>query len=86
MAWQISVQLDQDSNDVGTIYAIWIEGTPPVSFIYSARAKKDVGGANAFVAAAIAARNAWQAKNTANAAGAAALLTKINATDPQAGG
>jgi hypothetical protein len=86
--WTISVQLDADSNDVGTITATWTEktGTPPAVFTYSARARKDSGGVNTFVAAAIAARNFWQAKNAANFTGAAALLTKINAADPQAGG
>jgi len=86
--WTISVQLDADSNDVGTITATWTEGAGEAAktFVYSARAKKDAGGVNAFIAAVIAARNFWQAKSAANLTGAAALLIKINAADPQAGG
>lgn len=81
-AWEIQVTLDNDSNDVGTITATWTE-TAGV-FIYSSRAKKDAGGANAFVAAAIAARDFWQSKRSANDAAATALKTKIMTTDPKA--
>jgi hypothetical protein len=41
------------------------------------------GAVNAFVAAAISARNAWQNQNVARAAVEANVLTKINAADPQ---
>jgi len=83
-SWQISVQLDSDSNDVGTISAKWTEvaGT----FTYSLRVRKDADGVNTFVAAAIAARNVWQAKNIANVQAATVLLNKFNNIDPQVGG
>lgn len=81
-AWEIQVILDPDSNDVGTVIATWTETAG--TFVYSSRAKKDAGGANAFVAAAIAARDFWQSKRTANETGAAALKTKIMAADPKA--
>ena len=83
--WEIQVNLDADSNDVGTVTATWTETLPAVgTFVYSSRAKKDAGGANAFVAVAIAARDFWQSKKAANEAGAAALKTKINNDDPKA--
>jgi hypothetical protein len=45
-----------------------------------------VKAVNVFVAAAIAARNTWQAKNTARAAQEATVLARFVAADPQAGG
>ena len=88
MPWTTTVSLDAWSNDVGTISATWTEkeGTPPAVFTYSSRAKRDAAGLNAFVAVAITARDAWQAKTAANIAAAAALAAKFNAVDPQAGG
>ena len=81
-AWEIQVILDPDSNDVGTVIATWTETAG--TFVYSSRAKKDLAGANAFIAAAIAARDFWQTKSTANTAASATLRTMIIAADPKA--
>lgn len=82
MAWSVSVNLDPDSSDVGTISATWTEAAG--TFTYSSRAKKDTGGIASFAAAAKNARNAWQAKATENTAGADEILAKLNQIDPQA--
>jgi len=84
-AWDIQVILDADSNDVGTVIATWTETAPTIgTFVYSSRAKKDLAGANAFIASAIAARNFWQTKKAANETAAATLKTMINTADPKA--
>lgn len=86
MTWAVSVEFYPDSSDVGNVTAIWTEptGTPPRVFTYPRAVKADIAGRNAFCAAAIAARNAWQTKNTENDAAAASALSRLNATDPQA--
>jgi len=81
-AWDIQVILDQDSNDVGTVIATWTETAG--TFVYSSRVKKDAGGVNDFIAKAIAARDFWQTKASANTVASAALKTKIMAADPKA--
>ena len=88
MSWQITISDDPDSTGEKTVSATWTEatGSPPAVFSYSIRANQTPGAANAFVAAAIAARNAWQAKRVTIAAQTAALRTKFTAADPQAGG
>jgi hypothetical protein len=86
MPWTADTKLDEGSNDVGLATMTWTEptGNPPAMFPFSRRIRANAAGANAFVAAAIAARDAWQIKEAANAAGAAILLAKINAADPKA--
>jgi len=84
MSWQISVSDDPDTTGEKTVTATWAE--PTGVFAYSIRANQTPGAANAFVAAAIAARNAWQAKRVTNAAQTVALMAKFTAADPQAGG
>jgi len=85
MIWEISVNYDADQADVGSVTGTW---TDPVYgiFTYSQRIKANLAGANAFIAAAILARNTWQVKQQANIAGAAFVLGKINTADPRAGG
>jgi len=61
MAWIAVVTLDQDQNDVGTASATWNAGEVD-EFTYSRRAKLTQAEANAFVAEAVAARDARAAK------------------------
>lgn len=85
MSWQIQIADDPDTTGEKTATATWTELDGKV-FPYQARGKATAGTVTTFVAAAIAARNAWQAENTATAAVEANVLTKIIAADPQAGG
>lgn len=80
MTWTTQAQFDPDQADVGLATATWTELAGDV-FMFSLRIKATAAGANAFVAAAIAARNAWRVKNAANAAGATTLLNKLIAAD-----
>ena len=86
MTWQISVNLDADQDDVGTVSGAWTDPNPDLGiFTFSKRVKANAAGANAFIAEAIAARNAWQVKQQANITGAAWVLDKINAADQKSG-
>lgn len=86
MTWQISVQFDADQADVGTVTGIWTDPLAELGvFTYSKRAKANAPGVNAFMTAAIAARNQWQAKTQACLDKAALILAAINAADPKAG-
>ena len=86
MPWTVQVSDDADTTGEKTATAVWTEktGSPPAVFTYTGRGKATQAGVNAFAAAAIAARNAWQTANTANATASNAVLTRINAVDPQA--
>ena len=82
--WQVTVSDDSDSTGEKTAIATWTE--PTGVFTYSTRANATQAAANAFVAAAIIARNAWQAKRVILATQSTILLNKFNANDPQIGG
>lgn len=85
MSWQIQIADDPDTTGEKTATATWTEVSGKV-FSYTMRGKATVGAVNAFVAVAIAARNAWQVKNIVTATQEANVLTKILAADPQTGG
>ena len=86
MSWKITVQFDPDQNDVGSVSATWTDPNPALpAFTHSKRVKGTLAGVNAFVAEAVAARDAWQTKQQANITGAAFVLNKINAADPKVG-
>jgi hypothetical protein len=84
--WTVSVVLDQDQPDVGTASATWTQGVDPAikTFTYSSRVKVSVAEGNAFVAAAIAARDKWQGKATDSDAKSAWVLGALVTADPQA--
>ena len=84
MTWEISLNLDLDQEDVGTINATWTDLVFGV-FTYSKRLKVNTAGGNAFIAEAILARDAWQVKQQTNINGATWALNKINAADPKVG-
>jgi hypothetical protein len=66
MAWDATVTLDADKTDVETVTAVFTD-TDATTFSYSARVRADAGGRDAFIAAAIAARNAWRTRKTGEA-------------------
>ena len=85
MSWQITVILDLDQADVGTCSAVWTDPIVALGvFSYSVRVKANVASVDAFIAEAIARRNAWQLKQQDNINKAAYVLGKINAADPKA--
>jgi len=84
MSWQITIADDPDTTQEKTATAIWTELGGKV-FSYTVRGKATTGAVNAFVAAAIAARNAWQTANTVRATQEATVLARFVATDPQGG-
>ena len=87
MSWKISIQFDADQPDVGSVTGEWTDPLPALGvFTHSMRVKANQAGLNAFLAAAIAARNVWQVKQQACIDKAAIVLAAINAADPKAGG
>lgn len=85
MSWQITIADDPDTTGEKTATATWTEADGKV-FAFTVRGKATAGAVNAFVTAAVAARNARQTKNTATATQEATVLARFVATDPQAGG
>jgi len=87
MTWEISLNLDLDQEDIGTVSATWTDSNIALGvFTYSKRLKVNTAGGNAFIAEAILARDAWQVKQQTNINGATWALNKINAADPKVGG
>jgi hypothetical protein len=84
MSWTIQIADDPDTTGEKTATATWTEVSGKV-FSFTVRGKATAGAVNAFVVAAIAARNAWQAKNTTQATQEATVLARFVATDPQGG-
>ena len=81
--WTIKLKLDADSNDVGSITATWTEPGGEVFTFSQNRIKNSTAEINAFGVAAVAERDAWQAKEALNLSGAAFLLDKLNTYDPK---
>jgi len=77
MAWTVSISLDKDKDDVGTVAATWDQGGPE-EFTYSRRATAGGGAAAAFKAEAEAALAAYLAKAAQEASLTASLTTFMN--------
>lgn len=80
--WAIQIANDPDTTGVGTISTVWTEmdGT---TFSLSERSTINEAGQVAFIAKAIAARDAWRQKKVDDAAAADVLLFRLNATDTE---
>lgn len=86
MPWVITVDVDFDkvtSPAVGTALAVFTDADGS-TFPYSERARFTAAAADAFVAAAIAAKNSWQSRKTSETGATNTLVTKFNAAGEQA--
>jgi len=88
MGWTVKREIDVIPKHPGNtdlpkaqIISTWSD--PTGTFIYTARCADDTASINQYSADAIAARDAWQAKNVQNAGLGIAVLTRINNTDSQ---
>lgn len=84
MTWAITVKMDVDKTDVGNVIATWTDTTYG-TFTYSERIEATSAAATAFVNEAIAARNAWQTKQSDDATKETYILGLFSSNDPQAG-
>ena len=86
MAWEITIHIDADQEDVGTVSGTWTDPNAALGiFTFSKRVKANVAGANEFGIEAMAARDAWQLKQQANIDKAAWVQERINSADPKVG-
>ena len=82
MSWQISIQLDQDQDDVGSIIGVWTDpDTNFGDFTFSQRIKADKEGVITFMNEAIAARDQWQKKSQIANDLVSSILISVNMTD-----
>jgi hypothetical protein len=87
-AWVVSVVIDADKTaapSVGTATATFTD-TDNSEFVFSQRATLTVANGNAFVNAAIAARNAWQSKKTTQNNAQNVLITNFTTAGETATG
>lgn len=80
MAWISNVIIDDDKSDVGVVILTFTD-TDATKFTFSTRAKLDISGRNAVGAAAIAARDVWQATKTQQASLESNMTSYINSID-----
>ena len=83
MSWEVTITLPEEEGDIGRIAATWTDSTLGV-FSYSRRARVSVSAADAFIAEAIAARDAWQVSQANNNTKSAWALDRLNTADPRA--
>ncbi|MCK5217868.1 MAG: hypothetical protein KAJ93_08765 [Methanosarcinales archaeon] len=84
MSWQITVTIDKDKVDVGNVSAIWTDPNTDLGvFSFSQRIQADVDGADAFIAEAIIARDAWQVWQGNNNTKSTWALGRLNMADPK---
>jgi hypothetical protein len=84
MSWQITATIDKDKTDVGNISAIWTDPNTDLGvFSFSQRIQADVDGADAFIAEAIVARDAWQVWQGNNNTKSTWALGRLNTADPK---
>ena len=82
MAWEINVVMDENQ-DMANVSAIWTDPVLGV-FTYSRRSRVSVARADAFIAEAITARDAWQVYQENNNTKSAWALNRLNTADPKA--
>lgn len=77
--WTITIADDADSTGEKTITGLWTgkDGT----YSFSMRGTPDVKGQDAFIEAAMRARDEWQSKKTAEKEFIATCLSKLNTVD-----
>lgn len=78
MAWVITISVDSDKTDIGTISSIFTD-TDAATFTYSERIQATLAQLNAYIARAIAARNAWQTRKTNQTTYMATAITRFAA-------
>jgi len=78
MAWTVSVTLDADKTNVGTASAMW-DADGDDEFTYSRRARVTDAEGDAFVAEAVAARDARAVRRERETELAAILQSKFDA-------
>lgn len=79
MAWTGYVRLDPDKTDVGTAEAVWNEGQADEFRYGPVRARLNIAGRDAFVAAAEAAKAAHDTRMAQEASFSANLTNALNA-------
>jgi hypothetical protein len=82
MAWELTVRLPKKENEIGSVSATWTDPTLGV-FMYSRTSRVGVAQADAFIAEAIAARDAWQTYQMDNNTKSAWVLDRLNTADPK---
>ena len=82
MSWEVVVTLADENNTVGSVSATWTDETLGV-FTYSRTARATQESADAFIARAIAKRDAWQTKQINNNIKSAWALDRLNTADPK---
>lgn len=84
MAWELTVILPEVEGGVGNITAKWTDPDPALGvFSHSRRTRVSIDAADAFIAEAIAARDAWQIVQADNDTKSAWALDRLNAADPK---
>lgn len=67
MAWTTTIILDEDKTDTGQVSAVFTDPNDSAQFTFVQRVKATAQGRDAFITAAIAARNAWQTRRASEA-------------------
>ena len=84
MSWEITVTIDKDKSEVGSVSATWTDPDTTLGvFTHSKRTQANVAGADAFIAEAILARDAWQVYRASNNTKSTWVLGRINTADPK---
>jgi len=84
MSWEITVILPKEAGGLGNISATWTDSDTTLGvFSYSRRARVSVAAADAFIAEAIAERDAWQIYQANNNTKSAWALNRLNIADPK---
>ena len=85
MSWEVNVTMPEQEGGIGSISAIWTDPDTTLGvFTYSRRARVSVAAADAFIAEAIAERDAWQIYQADNILKSAWALDRLNTADPKA--
>lgn len=79
MPWTVTVAIDPDKTNVGSASAVFTD-TDGTTFAYSQRNIMTAVNANAFVAAAIAARNSWQTRKATEVSAQTTLVNDFTAS------
>jgi hypothetical protein len=84
MSWEITIKMPEEEGGVGHITAEWTDPDTALGvFTHSRNARVSVAAADAFIAEAIALRDAWQVTQAAHNAKTEWALERLNTADPK---
>jgi len=78
MAWVVTIDVDDDKTDVGTVTSVFTD-TDATTFTHWERIRATIGELNSYIARAVIARDAWKVRKASQTSYMATAVTRFAA-------